>query len=311
MKLLTLLAALALALAPAWAQPAPLEVTPCGPGTWILRERLASTWEAPFLYLLAGNRRALLIDTGDVADPAAMPLARTVRSLLPEGLPLLVVHSHGHLDHRTGDVQFVNLPGVEVVPADLEHVRRFFGFKDWPEGQAALDLGGRILDVLPAPGHHPAHVLYYDRNGATLFSGDFLLPGRLLVSDRRAYLASAERAAAFLKDRPVCQILGGHIEKNRAGALYAWEAPQHPDEAPLALAKADLLALPGALRAFNGFYTTTGTFVLENPNRILVAAGIGLFLVLAGLVFGLYRWFQRRRRRAALKGSATGHQGRT
>ena len=309
MKLLTALAFLTLF--PCLAQSAPLDVHPCAPGTYVLRESLAATWEAPFLYLLVGNRRALLIDTGDVASPAAMPLAKTVQGLVPAGMPLLVVHTHGHLDHRTGDAQFVHLPGVEVVPADLDHVRRFFGFTAWPNGRAELDLGGRTVDVLPAPGHHQAHVLYYDRGTGILFSGDFLLPGRILVSDTRAYLASAERAVAFLKDRPVTQILGGHIERNRAGALYAWEAPQHPDEAPLALAKADLLALPGALRAFNGFYTNTGTFVLENPNRNLLVAGVGLFLLLGGLVFGLYRWLRRSRRRAALRGRATAPQDRT
>src|SRR5438477_10854010 len=33
--------------------------------------------EANFLYLLVGSQKALLIDTGAVADPAKMPLAQT------------------------------------------------------------------------------------------------------------------------------------------------------------------------------------------------------------------------------------------
>ena len=37
--------------------------------TFILREKLCSTWEAPFMYLLIGGKQALLIDTGDIADP--------------------------------------------------------------------------------------------------------------------------------------------------------------------------------------------------------------------------------------------------
>jgi hypothetical protein len=48
------------------------------PKTFILRENLYATFEAPFMYLLIGSRKALLIDTGDVADPNQMPLAKTV-----------------------------------------------------------------------------------------------------------------------------------------------------------------------------------------------------------------------------------------
>ena len=53
--------------------------------------------------------KALLIDTGAVAEAKTMPLAQTVISLLAKRgsrLPLMVVHTHGHLDHRSGDDQF-------------------------------------------------------------------------------------------------------------------------------------------------------------------------------------------------------------
>jgi len=61
----------------------PLQVHRYNSGTFILRENPCATYEAPFLYLLVGSTRALLIDTGAVTEAAAMPLARTVRSLLP------------------------------------------------------------------------------------------------------------------------------------------------------------------------------------------------------------------------------------
>jgi glyoxylase-like metal-dependent hydrolase (beta-lactamase superfamily II) len=93
-------------------------------------------------------------------------------------IPLIVVHSHGHLDHRAGDPQFEDRPGVQVVPSDLAHVRSYFAFDKWPNGSAQIDLGGRIVDVIPAPGHHPAQLVYYDRNTGLVFSGDFLLPGQ-------------------------------------------------------------------------------------------------------------------------------------
>ncbi len=279
---------------------APLQVQQYDAGTWILRENLCDTWEAPFMYLLVGSKQALLIDTGDVADAKQVPLAEKVMSLLPgEGpakLPLLVVHSHGHLDHRAGDPQFQAIPGVRVVGADLASVKAYFGFKDWPQGAATLDLGGRVIDVLPAPGHHPAELVYYDRNTGFLYTGDFLLPGRILVDDLKAYRASAERVAAFVQDKPVSYVLGGHIEKDRAGALLDWQSTHHGDEAPLPLDKEEVLALPAALAGFNGFYTETGHFVVLNPIHNLIALGVMALLILAGLGFGLYRLIKRRRK---------------
>jgi len=285
----------------------PLEVCALDATTYVLRERLADTWEAPFLYLLIGSDRALLLDTGDVADPAVMPVAPTVLALLPTAgtgkLPLLVVHTHGHLDHREGDGQFAGIPAVDLVPASVDAVSARFGFSRWPAGTANVDLGQRIVDLLPAPGHHPAELVFYDRNTALVFSGDFLLPGRLLVDDREAYTASAHRIADFVRDLPVRAVLGGHIEKDSRGELFDWQAAQHPDEASLALPKADLLALPAALEAFNGFYETLDSFVLLAPIRLLWVAGLGVLLVvgaLVGLVVrAIRRWRRRRRRQRA------------
>ena len=101
-------------------------------------------------------------------------------------LPLLVAHTHRHLDHRAGDPQFASLPSVQTVPIDSEGVRAFFGFTDWPNGISHLDLGDRIVDVIPTPGHNPTHVAFYDNRTGILFSGDFLLPGRLLIEDAAA-----------------------------------------------------------------------------------------------------------------------------
>jgi glyoxylase-like metal-dependent hydrolase (beta-lactamase superfamily II) len=264
--------------------------------TYILRENLCSTFEAPFIYLLIGQTRALLIDTGDVADPKAMPLAKTVMGLLPQGLPLLVVHTHRHMDHRAGDPQFAKLPNTQVAGYDIDSVKRFYDFTQWPEGVAHLDLGGRVVDVLPTPGHNETEVSFYDRNTALFFSGDFLMPGRLLVDDASAYQASANRAVAFLKDKPVSAILGGHVEMTAHGALEPWESRYHPDERALPMTKADLLALPAAFASFNGFYSESGEFTMINALRILEVFGIAVLIVFAGLIWLLIRFFRRRRR---------------
>lgn len=286
----------------------PLQVHAYEPQTYILRQSPCADFEANFLYLLIGSQRALLIDTGAVADPTRMPLASTVLQLLPgqgpSKLPLLVVHTHKHLDHRAGDAQFQNLPNVQVVGADLDSVRNFFGFPNWPQGVAHLDLGGRVVDVLPAPGHQFCHVVFYDNRTALVLSGDFLIPGRLLVENAAAYHQSALRLIDFLQSRPVSHILGGHIELDATGDTYWFGTPYHPNERSLALSREDLLALPGAFKRFNGFYAHYPDFVLFHQMRILALEGIAALLVLVAIGWALFRLVKRLRRKSRLRSSA-------
>jgi glyoxylase-like metal-dependent hydrolase (beta-lactamase superfamily II) len=281
---------------------APLQVHPYEPQTFILRQSPCASFEANFLYLLVGSDKALLIDTGAVADPKQMPLAKTILDLLPDKdhkkLPLLVAHTHRHLDHRAGDPQFASLPSVQIVPIDLEGVRAFFGFTNWPNRIAHLDLGGRIVDVIPTPGHNETHVAFYDSRTGILFSGDFLLPGRLLIKDAAAYRESALRVVEFLKTRPLTHILGGHIELNTAGQAYRFGSHYHPDEHRLELAREDLTALPAAFENFNGFYARHPNYILTNPIHNLVALAIIAVAVLIFVGWGVRRFLRRRRRRA-------------
>ena len=290
------------------ASPQPtLEVHAYNTQTFILRENLCATFEAPFMYLLIGSKKALLIDTGDVADPKLMPLAKSVMDLLPgtvpSKMPLLVVHTHRHGDHRAGDGQFANLPSVQVVGWDIDSVRQYYQFTEWPNGLAQIELGDRTVDVIPSPGHNATHVVFYDRNTALLFSGDFLLPGRLLLDDDKAEMASAKQVAAFVKDRPLSHVLGGHIELDESGNLFPWESQYHPHEHRLQMTKDDVLALPAVVSSFNGFYTRNGKFVLMNSVHNLIALVVAAAVVLTGLILGLVLYIRRRRRARALSQS--------
>jgi hypothetical protein len=63
-------------------QQPPIQVHRYNAETFILRESLCATYEAPFIHLLIGKTKALLIDTGAVADANTMPLAQAVISLI-------------------------------------------------------------------------------------------------------------------------------------------------------------------------------------------------------------------------------------
>jgi hypothetical protein len=64
----------------------------------------------------------------------------------------------------------------------------------------------------------------------------------------------------------------------------------------LQLTKDDLQQLPAALNKFNGFYTETGSFVIENPVRMLITVALAAALILALLGILLYRFIRRRRK---------------
>ena len=288
----------------------PLQVHRYNANTYVLRQNPCATYEAPFLYLLIGTHRALLIDSGAVAEVRMMPLANTVMGLLPDvggaKLPLTIVHTHSHLDHRAGDVLFQQLPDVTVAAADLDGVRKFFGFADWPNSEAQIDLGDRIVDVIPTPGHSASHVSYYDRQTALLFTGDFLMPGRLIIDDTTANIASAQRIAAFARSHPISHVVGGHIELDVDGRTLPAGSTYHPRERALPLAKQDVLDLPATVASFNGLYSQRGMYVMYNQSRVLMAVVTAVLVVLIGFIALLVRIVRRRRVRRLLGVTAPG-----
>ncbi|GAA1597808.1 MBL fold metallo-hydrolase [Kribbella karoonensis] len=209
--------------------------------TAMIRQSLRTSFEGPFLYLLLGDDRALLLDTGT----GDVPLRPLVESLAGER-ELVVVHTHGHGDHVGGDPEF-----PEAVGRSAEDVARYFGFADWPHGVRQVDLGGRVLDVLAIPGHHASHIALYDRDTRLLFSGDSLYPGRLYVFDWPAFRESVARLGEFVAaGNPVDWVLGAHIEMTaEPGKDYAMGADRHPDEHPLELRPGVLTELADVLAA--------------------------------------------------------------
>jgi hydroxyacylglutathione hydrolase len=174
--------------------------------TWFtIRALDARTWAiddhgGSLIYLLAGEEKALLLDTGwGVGD-----LATLVASLT--NLPLLVMNTHGHPDHTFGNGGF---PQVYIADADRAYVsdlipdqtRRWivdnhilpgplppdFVFETWATGLSpafksladgqVFELGGRSLQVIALPGHSPGSVSLLEPSARSLYTGDSLLPG--------------------------------------------------------------------------------------------------------------------------------------
>ena len=236
----------------------PIQVHAYDQHTYVLRQSKDVTFEAPFLVLLLGSERALLLDSGAVAD-------RTVRDTVdglidawlaqhPRALyPLVVAHTHGHGDHKAGDGQFADRPDTTVVGTDLASVRQFFEFTDWPAQVVRFELGDRTLELTGAPGHHETSLAVYDPWSGLLLTGDTVYPGRLYVEDMPAFLDSLNRIVELADRREVTYVLGCHVEMTTTprrdypvGALY------QPAEPPPQLTAADLAAVREAAVAVAG-----------------------------------------------------------
>ena len=232
--------------APAW------EIHEYNPDFYILRESGCINYEKPFLYLLFGKEKCLLIDTG----AGETDVARAVSALIEKwslkshrAAPLLIVgHSHSHDDHTAGDGQFRTRPNTTLVPLTVEGTSHFFGIAHWPGDTGKLDLGGRVLDVIAIPGHDVLSLAYYDRQTGVLFTGDSLYPGRLYVRDFPAFVKSTERLVRFTEGKIVTHVLGCHIEQSRTAYLdYPVGTQYQPDEHLLEMNRGSLLELHDAL----------------------------------------------------------------
>ena len=190
--------------------------------SFVLRQNVCVHWEAPFTYLLFGNTGALLIDSGATAEAKHYPLRETVDAIITRwcqargrrAIPLTIALTSGEdVAQNQGLVQFAGRPETTVVPRPLEVMKRFYGLgSNWPSGTGRIDLGDRVIEVIPTPGTHHDGVSFYDPYCDFLFTGDLLFPGKINIGNDRDFIASLERLKAFAAGHSVKWILGGHIE---------------------------------------------------------------------------------------------------
>ncbi|MFZ4689578.1 MAG: MBL fold metallo-hydrolase [Polymorphobacter sp.] len=237
----------------------PFQVQRLDPDTYVIRQSVRTNFEAPFLYLLVGTTRALLLDSG-AGNASLRPVIDAIMAerraeLGTPDLPLTVAHSHSHSDHHQGDAELAARPGTTVIGLTPTAVAAAFHIKHWPGDIGHIELGNRRLAIIPTPGHEPAHIMVHDPQTAALLTGDSLYPGRLYVPIDQfgTYRASIDRAVRYVKTRKIRVLLGAHIEMRRtAGEDYAQQASSHPDEHPLELAPAALGELQVALHKVTG-----------------------------------------------------------
>jgi glyoxylase-like metal-dependent hydrolase (beta-lactamase superfamily II) len=231
-------------------------------------------YQGNYSYLLLGRARAVLFDGG----PGLRDIVPVVRALT--GLRVTVIASHLHYDH-VGALGHLDRTAMLDLPELRDRVRdgglqlgryEFLGFLDhlraprvrvdeWWRPGSRVDLGGREIEVIHAPGHTPTSLVVHDRQRRQLFAGDFIYPstlyGFLPGASRSAYLATTRRLRQSISDDT--SIYTAHLGDTRSGI-----------SAPRATA-ADLDSLRDTLqRIEDGQAAAAGTF----PRRYKVRGDI-------------------------------------
>ena len=191
--------------------------------------------EETISYLIVGEKRALLFDTGMGISDLKIVIAQLTK------LPIIVLNSHTHNDHVGDNWQFSTIYGMdtdftrqnargsrldaqaEIAPGQIcgavpkgfhsnVYATRPWKITAYTHDGDRLDLGGRTLEVIATPGHTPDAISLLDRANGLLFTGDTYYPAPIWLfrpeTDFDAYAASIHRLAALAPQVKV--VLGAH-----------------------------------------------------------------------------------------------------
>jgi len=253
-----------------------MQVQQYGENTYIIRQSQCSNFEGPFVFLLFGQEKALLLDTGANGAQTYNYVQQVMTTWLAAhgkaSIPLVVAHTHSHGDHIAGDSQFAGKPNTTLVGTSTNAVIAFWGFQNWPNDLRQFDLGGRVLDIIGIPGHQASHIAVYDHETALLLTGDTLYPGFLFISGAVSggnfakYKASIQRLVDFTADKPVAWIFGCHVEmKSTPFQSYPYGTNFQPLERDPQLTRQHLLELNAAVQAMGNspHVETHADFVIQ------------------------------------------------
>jgi glyoxylase-like metal-dependent hydrolase (beta-lactamase superfamily II) len=191
--------------------------------------------EEAISFLIVGDRRAMLFDTGMGISDLRKVTAELTR------LPIVVLNSHTHDDHVGNNWQFETIYGMdtdftrenargsredaqaEVTPDQIcghlperfdpkTYATRPWKIKSYVHDGERIYLGGRTLKIITTPGHTPDSISLFDSANGLLFTGDTYYPGTIWLyrpeTDLAAYGTSIRRLAALAPQ--VRMVLGAH-----------------------------------------------------------------------------------------------------
>ena len=209
--------------------------------------------EKDTFYLIEGNEKAAVIDTGVTEGGQLLPMLRTLTQK-----PLVLILTHAHIDHfhHMDEFDTVFMCHDELtMPGWFLH--EMMAGKDLKldktipiDTDSRIDLGDRVLKICKVPGHTPGSAVIYDARDNFVYTGDAIgsgcgvwmqLPG---CSSLAAYEENLRFFLCWLLDQ------GGKMEFWGGHCNQSWESKHVPGFNPLSMGLlADLIDLVRAVRS--------------------------------------------------------------
>lgn len=198
------------------------DVARIDPNTYAINE--PQYWQRNILYVLKGEQRSILFDTGSGTRNVAFVADKVTKK------PMTVVASHMHYDHIGSHASFKSVAMIDLpetreattaegwyAPPLSKRLWPFtggFAVTEWWKPGDVIDIGDRRIEVVHIPGHSTDSIALIDRESGYAFVGDHLHGGTLYAnlpgSDVAAYLASTRK---LLNDYPeIRTVFGAHYE---------------------------------------------------------------------------------------------------
>lgn len=149
-------------------------------------------------FLLAGEKKALLIDSGMTVHNAK-EIAQELTNL-----PIELLNTHADIDHIGSNDEFDSFYMNPAEASNYYNTNQRTGTMIPVTDEDIVDLGGRELEIITLPGHTPGSIAVLDKKNRVLISGDPIQDGNIFMfgvqREMHAYILSLEKLENY-KDR--------------------------------------------------------------------------------------------------------------
>jgi hydroxyacylglutathione hydrolase len=143
-----------------------LQISKIDSHSWVIETATMSS-----MFLIEGNDKALLIDTGTKCDS----LDKIIQKITQK--PLYVVITHAHGDHD-GSIDLFS--DIYMQPADTVLLGdNYKGKLHFVNDGYVFDLGGKKIEVIHTPAHTPGSIILLDKQTRSCYTGDSFGSGQV------------------------------------------------------------------------------------------------------------------------------------
>ena len=178
-----------------------LEISKLEDKVWVVE-----TTDKTTMYIIEGNDKALLIDTGT----KCANLNEVVRQITKKPLYVVLTHAHGDHDGNIGYFDEIYLHEADTVLLQKSYKGKIHFVKDGD----TFDLGGKKIEVSFMPAHTPGSIVLLDKKAGSCYSGDAFGSGQVWLQLRpfapmKTYINSLKKMEKLM-DEGITKIYCGH-----------------------------------------------------------------------------------------------------